>query len=58
MEVHRTKTDSPVLKALGAELPDITAQCFGCVDCDGLCHEVLEALVLPDTILARGADLT
>lgn len=57
MEVHRTKTDSPVLKALGTKLPDITAQCFGCSDCDGLCHEVLEAMILPDMILARGSNL-
>ncbi len=53
MNIHRLVAAAPRTVALSNELSKLTGPCVGCTDCNGLCKELIEAMVLPDMILSR-----
>ncbi len=53
MNIHRLVAAAPRTADLTVELAKLNGPCVGCTDCDGLCKELIEALVLPDVILSR-----
>jgi hypothetical protein len=42
-------------KALADEIAGMSTPCVGCRNCRGLCRELIEAIILPEMILNRGA---
>lgn len=50
-----TITRSPAVTERSEELVQriagMGAPCVGCTDCRGLCHELIEAIVVPEIIL-------
>lgn len=56
MFVRRQIADAPRTVALGAEIAKLTGPCVGCPGCNGLCRELIDALVMPDLILSRRSD--
>ena len=53
MGISREIGQAPRVCALAAELNTLNILCIGCKDCDGLCHALIEALVVPGIILKR-----
>lgn len=53
MGISREIGQAPRVCALAAELNTLNIPCIGCKDCDGLCHALIEALVVPGIILKR-----
>ncbi len=45
---------APRTARLARELARLQTPCIGCSECRGLCHALIEALVLPEVILGRG----
>lgn len=55
MEVTRKTGDSPRSTELARKIAQTQATCIGCTGCKGLCHVLIEALTVPDTVLKRAA---
>lgn len=53
MNITRSQLDTSRLNALSVELATLQGPCVGCTDCNGLCAELIDALVLPDVILSK-----
>ncbi|MBV7407514.1 hypothetical protein [Maritimibacter sp. DP1N21-5] len=51
MQIDRKAGFAPRTRELGATLTGLKSGCVGCTDCKGLCHELIEALVVPDMVL-------
>lgn len=56
MFISRQIADAPRTAALASEIAKLNNPCVGCSDCNGLCKELIEALVLPDIILSKKPD--
>ena len=54
MKIDRMAAFAPRTRALASELAMMQGPCVGCTECDGMCQELIEALVLPDAILKKG----
>jgi len=50
MMIARKAGYAPHTVALGREILDLP-QYVGCLECDGLCQELMEALTLPDIVV-------
>ena len=55
MMIARKAGYAPRTVALGHEILDLP-QCVECLECDGLCQELMEALTLPVQILHYGLE--
>lgn len=53
MSTSRRIGHAPRLQELARELNDFSSPCIGCAGCEGLCHALIDVLVLPK-IIARG----
>lgn len=53
MEMSHKIGHAPRTTATATEIAQLHGPCVGCFDCRGLCAELIEALTLPDIILAR-----
>ncbi|MDU9006106.1 hypothetical protein [Sedimentitalea todarodis] len=53
MFISRHIAEAPRTTALTTEIAKLNGPCIGCSECDGLCKELIEALVVPDVILSR-----
>lgn len=53
MNILRSNTDTSRINALTVELSTLQGPCVGCSDCNGLCAELIDALVIPDVILSK-----
>lgn len=53
MFISRHIAEAPRTAALSTEIAKLNGPCIGCTDCDGLCKELIEALVVPDLILSK-----
>jgi hypothetical protein len=53
MEIARTKTSDRHTRDLQEELSTLRGPCVGCTDCDGICAELFDTIVLPDVILSK-----
>ncbi|MDK3071668.1 hypothetical protein QO034_00970 [Sedimentitalea sp. JM2-8] len=53
MNISRLVAAAPRTAALSLELSKLNGPCVGCTDCNGLCKELIEALIVPDVILSR-----
>lgn len=53
MNIHRSNTDTSRTNALTVELASLQGPCVGCSDCNGLCAELIDALVVPEVILSK-----
>jgi hypothetical protein len=56
MFVSRHIADAPRTAALTTEIAKLQGPCVGCTDCNGLCKELLDALIVPDLVLTRKPD--
>lgn len=54
MSIDRLAGFAPRTRALASDLAVLQGPCVGCTDCEGLCRELIEALVLPDVVLGKG----
>jgi hypothetical protein len=53
MNISRLVASAPRTVALSSELSKLNGPCVGCTDCNGLCRELIETLVVPDVILSK-----
>ena len=53
LEIERKTAFAPRTKALSQDIGALHGPCVGCSKCAGLCHALIEALVLPDIILGE-----
>jgi hypothetical protein len=53
MNIVRSKPSSSNTTALGMAMSELNGPCVGCSDCNGLCAELIDALVIPDVILSK-----
>ncbi|WP_223426759.1 hypothetical protein [Tateyamaria pelophila] len=53
MSTSREIGHAPRVQALAKEINTLTGPCVGCTECDGLCHALIEALVVPGIVLQR-----
>lgn len=53
MHIDRTKADTPNVNALSVSLSGLGGPCVGCTECVGLCQALIDALVVPDIVLAK-----
>ena len=51
MRIDRNIGHAPRTEAIGPKLMEASGRCVGCTECQGLCQELIDALVLPDLIL-------
>ncbi len=49
--ITRSQAGSERTEALGRRIARLGAPCVGCADCRGLCHELIEVLVVPEVVL-------
>ncbi|WP_424985500.1 hypothetical protein [Microbulbifer sp. S227A] len=54
MYISRQIAEAPRTAALTNEISKLNGPCIGCTECNGLCKELIEALVVPDMILSKG----
>jgi hypothetical protein len=55
MRIDRNIGYAPRTQAISQKLMEASGQCVDCPDCQGLCKELIEVLVLPDMVL-KGKD--
>lgn len=55
MDINRKAAFAPRTRALASELAMLQGPCVGCEGCEGMCKELIEAIVLPDAILKKGS---
>ena len=53
MNIVRSKPSKSHSSALSVALADLYGPCVGCPDCNGLCADLIDALIVPDVILAK-----
>ena len=53
MDIQRSKPDQTHTTALSAALGDLHNPCVGCANCNGLCADLIDVLMIPDIILSR-----
>lgn len=53
MFISRQIADAPRTAALTTEITKLNGPCIGCTECDGLCKELIEALVVPELVLSK-----
>ncbi|MEX0303969.1 MAG: hypothetical protein AB3N24_16240 [Leisingera sp.] len=53
MQISRSKSTAPKVKALATVVSELQGPCVGCTNCVGLCEALIDTLVLPDLILSR-----
>lgn len=53
MFISRHIAEAPRTAALTSEISKLNGPCIGCTECDGLCKELIEALVVPNMILSK-----
>lgn len=51
MRIDRNIGHAPRTEAIGRKLIEASGRCVGCTECQGLCEELIEVLVLPDVVL-------
>lgn len=56
MTITRSRAATERTEALGRHIAGMGVPCVGCENCRGLCHELIEAIVLPDIILSGHKD--
>lgn len=54
MTIDRKTGHAPLTDQLVHEAATMRGRCLGCPGCTGLCAALIEAMTLPDAILARG----
>ena len=54
MKIDRFAAFAPRTRALASDLAILQGPCVGCTDCEGLCRDLIDALVLPDAVLKKG----
>ncbi|MEZ5713950.1 MAG: hypothetical protein R3D85_01545 [Paracoccaceae bacterium] len=52
ISITRSRGETRRTEALAAEIATLGTPCVGCSNCRGLCHELIEAIVIPDMILS------
>ncbi len=53
MAIQRSVGFAPRVQKLANDIQLIQGSCIGCTDCRGLCEALLEAMTLPELLLAR-----
>lgn len=53
MQSDRLIGHAPRSRAFGEKFHSNDGTCIGCKDCTGLCRELIEVLVVPETVLSR-----
>lgn len=53
MFISRHIAEAPRTTDLATEIAKLNGPCIGCTECDGLCKELIDALVVPDVILSK-----
>ncbi len=53
MFISRHIAQAPRTAALTTEIAKLNGPCIGCTKCDGLCKELIDALVVPEVILSK-----
>lgn len=53
MNISRLATPVPDSTPYTLLFSKLHGSCVGCSDCNGVCKELLDALVVPDVILSR-----
>lgn len=51
MQIDRTAGKSPRTQEIIVQVSGLRANCVGCADCKGLCHELIEAMLVPELVL-------
>ena len=51
MNITRSPAVTERSEALGRRIAGMGTRCVGCTDCRGLCHELIEAIVVPEIVL-------
>ncbi len=54
MEIERRIAHAPQVAELARQTAALAGPCVGCTECRGLCHALIEALVVPELVLGRG----
>ncbi len=52
MKIARQAGHAPKTAALGRDMMELP-HCVGCAECQGLCTELVDTLILPDILLKR-----
>lgn len=53
MNISRLVASAPRTASLSIELSKLSGPCVGCTDCNGLCRELIDALVVPHAVLSK-----
>lgn len=53
MNIVRSKPITSRTQALGLAVSELNGPCVGCADCNGLCADLIDALVVPDIVLSK-----
>lgn len=53
MNIIRSKPDHTHTTALAAALNELNNPCVGCANCNGMCADLVDVLMIPDVILSR-----
>lgn len=51
MQIDRKAGSAPRTQEVALEIQGLKGGCVGCADCKGLCHELIETMLLPDLLL-------
>jgi hypothetical protein len=51
MQVDRQTGHAPRTREVASQVMGLKQGCVGCTDCRGLCHELIEAMLVPDLVL-------
>jgi len=55
MRIDRNIGHAPKTESIGQKLIEASGRCVDCPECQGLCQELIDVLVLPDLVL-KGKD--
>jgi len=53
MIIERKIANAPRTEALARDVAGLLGPCIGCTGCRGVCAAMIDAMVLPDLILAK-----
>ncbi|WP_292022566.1 hypothetical protein [Maritimibacter sp. UBA3975] len=51
MQVDRQTGHAPRTRDVASRIVELKQGCVGCADCRGLCHELIETMLVPDLVL-------
>ncbi|WP_202530589.1 hypothetical protein [Maritimibacter harenae] len=51
MQIDRQTGHAPRSQDLAHKMSGLKSGCVGCTDCKGLCHELIEAMLVPELVL-------